>query len=247
MMKIRFSPWRTFSRIILIQTFLILFLFLIMGFFSRLYFQNDLKQALAPTDFSHVLQIVLKTYDTGLLLFFLGVSTILGLFAVLLARKLVFPIGRILIKAQSVLHPQSSYSHSETPSDARLESVKLDEDPLQEWSDLESSIEEIRRDLETKIESLTLEREEQATLMSAISDGILAIDREESPLFYNSRFALLFENQELKQKRLWEIFEILKFSVLFKKLSNRGSLDPSKPFRLNKVLDEDFSLFPFHL
>jgi two-component system phosphate regulon sensor histidine kinase PhoR len=63
------------------------------------------------------------------------------------------------------------------------------------------------RKLETKIQNLKTEREEQATLMSAISDAILAVDPEEAPLFYNSRFALLFGNQKVHpHQRLSEIF-----------------------------------------
>jgi two-component system phosphate regulon sensor histidine kinase PhoR len=40
------------------------------------------------------------------------------------------------------------------------------------------------------------DRGELAALMGAISDGILAVDLEGSPLFFNSRFALLFMPQE---------------------------------------------------
>lgn len=72
------------------------------------------------------------------------------------------------------------------------------------WSELESSLDEIRRDLETKAERLSLEREELATLMSAISDAILAVDLEGTPLFFNSQLALLF-GAFIKDTRLWEV------------------------------------------
>jgi two-component system phosphate regulon sensor histidine kinase PhoR len=70
------------------------------------------------------------------------------------------------------------------------------------------SVEEVRKDLESKTESLNLEREELGILMSSISDAVLAVDREGGPLFYNSRFALVFEEAGLGKKplKLWEIF-----------------------------------------
>ncbi|MFL5813693.1 MAG: sensor histidine kinase [Bdellovibrionia bacterium] len=77
-----------------------------------------------------------------------------------------------------------------------------------EWSDLESALDRIRSDLIQKTEQLSREREELATLMSAISDAIFAVDLEGSPLFFNSRFALLFGGKEFqaRKSRLGEIF-----------------------------------------
>jgi two-component system phosphate regulon sensor histidine kinase PhoR len=77
-----------------------------------------------------------------------------------------------------------------------------------EWSDLESALDRIQSDLIQKTDQLSREREELATLMSAISDAIFAVDLEGNPLFFNSRFALLFGGKEFqaRKSRLGEIF-----------------------------------------
>jgi two-component system phosphate regulon sensor histidine kinase PhoR len=79
-----------------------------------------------------------------------------------------------------------------------------------EWSDLENALDQIQSDLILKTEQLSREREELATLMSAISDAIFAADLEGNPLFFNSRFALLFGGKEFQARkpRLGEIFRI---------------------------------------
>lgn len=78
----------------------------------------------------------------------------------------------------------------------------------QEPLELESALSRTRHDLQQKSQALTREREELTTLMGAISDGILAVDHEGRPLFFNSRFALLFYPRELQEQeaRLPEIF-----------------------------------------
>lgn len=70
-----------------------------------------------------------------------------------------------------------------------------------EWTELERSIDKIGRDLARTSESLSLEREELATLMAGISDGVLAVDTDGLPLFFNSRFALLMKALGLRQER----------------------------------------------
>lgn len=67
---------------------------------------------------------------------------------------------------------------------------------------------QIQTDLKQKTEALSQEREELATLMSAISDAILAVDLAGKPLFFNSRFALSFFGKErgTRQPHLGEVF-----------------------------------------
>ncbi len=74
--------------------------------------------------------------------------------------------------------------------------------------DLESALDRIRSDLVQKTEQLSREREELSALMSAISDAIFAVDPEGNPLFFNSRFALLFGGKEFQARkpRLGEVF-----------------------------------------
>jgi two-component system phosphate regulon sensor histidine kinase PhoR len=137
---------------------------------------------------SEGLESGLRTLDASLLAFLVGMSAILGLLALWSGRALVFPLGRMLLKARGEGAPLE-------PKDA------LREESFGEWSELESSIDDIRRDLRAQAERLNVEREELSTLMSAISDAILAVDTEGRPLFFNSRLALLFGNPQALRDR----------------------------------------------
>lgn len=80
-----------------------------------------------------------------------------------------------------------------------------------EWSELEMSIDDMRKDLESKTESLNLERQELSTLMGAISDAVLSVDSDGAPLYFNSRFEVLFGppgaySQDVRGVRLFEMF-----------------------------------------
>jgi two-component system phosphate regulon sensor histidine kinase PhoR len=207
-MKIKLSsirfPWKIFSRVIVIQAITVLFAFLIAGLTSRHFFKTYFLTHIGNCGDPCLAELhqALNQFDTGLILGLMSLGLILSFFGWFFARKLILPIGRLLTKAKSVLHPQSSL----TPENDRLLLEAIDQEPDSAWSDLEISIEEIRRDLEKKIESLRNEREEQATLMAAISDAILAVDLEGAPLFYNSRTEILFGDHDLAtQPRLWEI------------------------------------------
>lgn len=125
-------------------------------------------------------------------------AVLLGIFAVWSGQKLVFPLGRLILKTQSLL--------SHTPE--RLSPEEVETDSYGEWSELESNIDDIRRDLEAKARSLDTERVELATIMGSISDAILAVDPDGVPLFFNSRFELLFGRRGLGDRkfRVWEIF-----------------------------------------
>lgn len=219
-LKERFPHW-VFSRVILVQTLLTLSLFVFLGFLIRFYFLSELQPLLSSLDSARIL----SDYDFAFGLSFLALSLVLGVFAIVLARRLIFPIGRMVVKTRSVLNPDQLGLRNEE----RFESPGEETDGV--WSDLESSIEDIRRDLQTKIESLKTEREEQATLMGAISDAILAVDLDEAPLFYNSRFALQFGNQDLGKnipQRLWQIFRTPEILAAFRKALKEGRSETVK-------------------
>ncbi|MGK5082623.1 ATP-binding protein [Bdellovibrionota bacterium FG-1] len=193
-------PWQVFKRVILVQSLLVLLAFGAGG--------------LAGASLAH-LRGPVHALDFAFFAFLLLIAAGLGFFSFWSWKRLVFPIGRLLVKTQNMLKGEP------TPSAAEL----LEDETYGEWSELESSIDDIRRDLMAKAESLNLEREELATLMGAISDGILAVDSEGRPLFYNSRFALLFGNQEaLRQHkiRLWEMFRVPEVLDAFKLALEQG-------------------------
>lgn len=83
---------------------------------------------------------------------------------------------------------------------------------LGSWSDekntLESSLTHMRSNLDQQTAALAKEREEIAMIMGSVSDGILAVDPNGKPLFFNTRFAVLFTDKEFQLSRahLGEIF-----------------------------------------
>jgi two-component system phosphate regulon sensor histidine kinase PhoR len=139
----------------------------------------------------------LSVFDASLALFMVAVALVLVGFAVWSGRKLSFPIGRMLYKIRNA------------GTDLMEEPEPFSDEPVGELSELESSLDRIREDLHDQAESLHREREEHALLMRAISDAILAVDLEGLPLFFNSRFAILFGQGNALQEgktQLWEIF-----------------------------------------
>jgi two-component system, OmpR family, phosphate regulon sensor histidine kinase PhoR len=141
-------------------------------------------------------QETLHVFDTGLFAVLLIVGLGLCAFSIISSRQLVIPLGQLILKMREA---------SETDPDG---SFPMDQQNAGEWVELESSLNRIQTDLRQKTETLSREREELSTLMGAISDAILAVDIAGKPLFFNSRFALLFFDKEhrVQQPHLGEIF-----------------------------------------
>jgi two-component system phosphate regulon sensor histidine kinase PhoR len=95
----------------------------------------------------------------------------------------------------------------------------------EEGADLETALGRMRTDLEGKTQALSQERQELATLMGALSDAILAIDAGGNPLFFNSRFALLFGGSDFGQRRprLGEVFRVPELLETFQQALTAGS------------------------
>jgi two-component system phosphate regulon sensor histidine kinase PhoR len=143
----------------------------------------------------------LRAFDVSLYVLLSAFAAVFALVVFWAGRSFSSPMQRLIQKLKG------EDDGLLTPSAAGSE--------LNEWGDLESALDRIQSDLIQKTEQLTREREELATLMSAISDAIFAVDLEGRPLFFNSRFALLFGGKDFQTRkpRLGEIFrapEILK-------------------------------------
>ncbi len=156
---------------------------------------NLILRGTAPL--THLSQ-TLAVFDTSLVFFLLLVALGLLMLAVWSARQMVFPLGRLLLKTQSVLSQQPEH----------LSKEDLQRESFDEWLELESNIDDIRRDLVEKARNLSMEQVELETIMGAISDAILAVDPDGNPLFFNSRFELLFGKEGLRRRnsQLWGIF-----------------------------------------
>ncbi len=72
--------------------------------------------------------------------------------------------------------------------------------------------------------TLAQERGEVATLLSSIHEGILAVDVEGNPLFYNARFAAFFYPRKMgpNPPRLGEIFRTPEVLDVFHRVMNTG-------------------------
>jgi two-component system phosphate regulon sensor histidine kinase PhoR len=141
-------------------------------------------------------QETLHIFDAGLFVILVIAGVGLGGFSVVSSRRLVIPLGQLILKARESAEAISGGQQIFDAAEAG------------EWVELESALNRIQSDLQLKTETLSTEREQLATLMAAISDAILAVDEQGKPLFFNSRFALLFFDKELRdrQPHLNEIF-----------------------------------------
>jgi len=169
----------------------------------------------------------MTVWDVSLISFLALIAACLVGFTLWTSRSLVFPLGRLLLKTKG----------------AASGAQPLDTD---EWKVLEKNIDYIQKDLATKTQRLSIERFELETIMAAISDAILAVDVKGTPLFFNSRFELLFHGTRLKNPdfKLWEIFrnpEILNTFDEALKLGKMGFIKAA-PISHNGGLKRFFSL-----
>ncbi len=150
----------------------------------------------------------------------------LVLLALWSARQLVFPLGRMLVKAQSVLQPQG----------AILTNDDLRKEMSDEWGELESHIDDIRREFFARTQSLSREQVELETIMASISDAILAVDPEGTPMFYNSRFEVLFGGVGLRGKglKVWGIFRDPEILQAFHSALEEGKAGTTKVIPLDQ-------------
>lgn len=61
-----------------------------------------------------------------------------------------------------------------------------------EWTDLEQSVAMLAKRVKSRESDLVREREELITILSSVSEAIVAMGRDTRPVYFNSRFALLF-------------------------------------------------------
>lgn len=87
-------------------------------------------------------------------------------------------------------------------------------------------------------DSVSLDGQELATLMAAISDAVLAIDSEGAPLFYNSRFALLFPVREGVYYR--DILPDGEIREIFARTLSQGVSNSLKAFPLESSTGKKF-------
>lgn len=139
----------------------------------------------------------MRAHDRSLAVVFLIIAGVVIIGALWSARQLVFPVGRLLVKTKDVLSARAESECNES----------LGRESYGEWGDLELTIEDIRRDLTDKSQSLQLERKQLETILGALSDAIVAVDLLGAPLFFNIQFEMLFGAQKVREPgiKLWGI------------------------------------------
>ncbi len=124
----------------------------------------------------------------------------------------VKPLQRVL--NQTLNQPQGPAFHDD-----------LSQEAFGEWSELESNLEGMKKNLEATAHNLTMEQIELDTLLGAISDAVLAVDLEEVPLFYNSRLEIILGDKKFnRQSKLWEIFRNTEVITSFKRALEKGKV-----------------------
>lgn len=126
-----------------------------------------------------------KTFGRVITLITIGWAFVAFFFvSVLVAAKLVLPLGRLIEKAR-ILREFPFETDEPEP-----EAITFDEPG--EWFDLERALNRLGHDLRNKTIRLSREKTEFRTIMSAITEAVLAISNEKRLLFYNSQFAYVF-------------------------------------------------------
>lgn len=185
----RYFPWKIAQRFFVRHVVFMIFTLAAAGFLLR---EAVYSEFLEATDtqaglnhFSHLLS-TLFLFLTGWILLFFAYSTL----------SFVAPLGRLIQRARQ-LRRSDVLERRGTPVDQREEvddqeiADSLDEE-IGEWYDLERALLRMHRELLSRTQDLSREREELSALIGAVSDAIYAIDHDSKPLFFNSRFAVLF-------------------------------------------------------
>ncbi|MBI1862002.1 MAG: PAS domain-containing protein [Deltaproteobacteria bacterium] len=142
--------------------------------------------------------VVRNRFDHAFGQFLMVVCGAFALLSTWLSYTLVFPIGR--------LHSKTKAMTQATPESFSMEEVTRDS--FGEWTEIEANLNQIRDDLEKKRRRLDRDRVELATVIGSLSDAILAVDPKGAPLFFNSRFALLYGGST--QSETWTLWDLIR-------------------------------------
>jgi two-component system phosphate regulon sensor histidine kinase PhoR len=105
--------------------------------------------------------------------------------SILICYRLLLPLGRLIEKTKRMRESPFGAEEEEP-----VEQLAFDEPG--EWYELERALNRLGRDLRQKTIRLSREKTELRTIMSAVSEAVLAIGEDRRVLFYNPQFAYLF-------------------------------------------------------
>jgi len=173
-------PKRLFWNFISRQLIVSLVVFGVGIIFYRFYINETLK--------AHSVSVELRQLiDRSFLIFGALFSMLFTSVSVWMGRRLVFPLGRLIVKAGQILRKEQQDPESEELFEA---------DELGEWSELSIQLDKIKKNLTKQSERISRENEEMTALMSTLADPILAVDEGGQAIFFNSKFRILFATDQ---------------------------------------------------
>jgi two-component system phosphate regulon sensor histidine kinase PhoR len=184
----RYFPWRIAQKFFFGHLAFVVVTLILTGFSIRYVVYSTFLSGVPAESASHLttdIHTALADFDAYLTNLFLLVLAAASVFFALSTRFYARPLGRLIQRARELRR-----------FDAPLDDETIDIDELSEepgeWYDLERALIRIHKDLRSKTDALSLEREELRALIGAVSDAILAVDRDGQALFFNPQFAMLF-------------------------------------------------------
>lgn len=180
-----YFPWRTAVRSFLLQSVALLFGLVGIGYSVR---HVALKYLVGSfgTHPQPATDAMIQNFDEAIavrLLIFLSLGL---LWVALLTYTGLRPMARIVRAAK---RRQSHKVYSQDQEDS-TDDLYVDEPG--EWIDLEKTVSQLAKNVHSREADLTREREELVTILSSVNEAIVAMGRETEPLYFNSRFAVLF-------------------------------------------------------
>ena len=198
----RYFPWKIARQFYFGHLAFVFVVLIVTGFSLRFYAYSEF---LAGGD----IHVQLARFDNYLTSLFVTVLLISAVYLAFSTRIYTRPLGRLIQKARE-LRRLDLRSTSEASNAKLLDPGELEDEPG-EWSDLERALSRLHKDLRKKTVDLSREREELSALIGAVSEAILAVDREGHPLFFNPQFALRFgttRGAQAKTLTLGEMFRV---------------------------------------
>lgn len=202
----RYFPWRI-ARSHFLSQFVYFLLLIGFGVFA---IHRILAEALARSPVATQLNAsdLLAEMDHKTALLAIWAAALTALYAFWSTRAYARPLGALIQRAREL-------RRLDTPIPPEFLEPEESDDQPGEWSDLERALTRIHFDLRMKSETEARERDELSTLLEAVSDAILAVDRTGLPLFFNAQFARFFPvakvNQQLSRNErpsLGEMFRV---------------------------------------
>lgn len=131
-----------------------------------------------------VLQLT-EHFDQQLAILFAFLTVAGGLWVAITTYWAFRPMGRVL---QSMKRRRVGRSREVDTQDPR----DLFVDEPGEWAEVERGLDRLVRRLENRELEINRERDELVTILGAVNEAIVAMGTETEPLYFNSRFAVLF-------------------------------------------------------